>query len=198
MNIAVFVSGNGSNLQAIIDAKKNNIITSDIKVVVSNNANAFALERAKKEGIKTVVFDGKVFHSQEEHDLSIISQLKEEGIDLVVLAGYMRILTDLFIGAYTDKIINVHPSLLPSFKGAKAIKESFEYGVKTTGVTVHFVDKELDGGPIILQKTLDVEDSSIEQLEERIHKIEHALLPQAIALIEQKRISITGRKVKII
>jgi phosphoribosylglycinamide formyltransferase-1 len=198
MNIAVFVSGNGSNLQAIIDAKKNEQIKSEIALVISSNKDAQALKRAQQENIKTEIFVSNEYSSKENRDYAILKKVQEYNIDLIVLAGYMRILSDEFVEAFQNKIINIHPSLLPAFKGAQAIKDSFDYGVKQTGVTVHFVDKKLDHGPIILQEAINVsENQTIEEVEEAIHKKEHILYPKAITLIEQNKIQIIGRKVSI-
>lgn len=198
MNIAVFVSGNGTNLQAIIDAVSRGDIKCDIKLVVSNNKDAYALTRAKKNGIETFVLDHKSFKSREEYDKEIIKQLERKKIDLVVLAGFMRLVSPYFLRKYQNRMINVHPALLPSFKGTHGIKDAFEYGVKVTGVTVHLVDEELDHGPIILQEAVPVkEDDTMETLEEKIHKIEHKLYPRAIGLFADGKIKVEGNKVKI-
>lgn len=198
MNIAVFVSGSGTNLQAIIDAVSRGEIKAKIALVVSDNKDAHALERAKKSGIETFILNPKGFVSRQVYDKEIIKELEKRKIDLIVLAGFMRLVSDYFIEKYKNKVLNIHPALLPSFKGTHGIKEASEYGVKKTGVTVHFVDEHLDHGPIILQETVSVEDNdTLKTLEEKIHKVEHELYPKAIQLFVDGKLKIKGRKVKI-
>ncbi len=199
LKIAVLVSGSGTNLQAIIDSiEKGDIKESEIKIVISNKKSAFALERAKKHGIETVYLNAKEFNSREEYDRAIIKILEEKEIGLVVLAGYLRWITKDFVDSFKNKIINIHPSLLPSFKGLHGIEQAFDYGVKVTGVTVHFVDETEDGGAVILQKEVRIEENdTLETLEEKIHKVEHILYPQAIELFRREALEINGRKVKI-
>ena len=198
MNIAVFVSGNGTNLQAIIDEISQGKIKAKIALVVSDNKDAYALTRAKKAGIETFVLSPKGFKTREDYDKEIIKELEKRNVGLVVLAGFMRLVSSYFVRQYKNKIFNVHPALLPSFKGTHGIKEAFEYGMKSTGITVHFVDDELDHGPIILQETVKIkENDTLETLEERIHKIEHKLYPEAIKLFTEGKLKIEGRKVRI-
>jgi phosphoribosylglycinamide formyltransferase 1 len=199
LNIAVFCSGSGTNLQAIIDACKSGYVTSEIALVLSDNPDAFALVRAKAANIKTIVLDPKKLSSREEFDKEAISHLKKNKADLIVLAGYMRLLSGHFIKEYRNRIMNVHPALLPSFKGTHGIKDALEYGVKITGATVHFVDEKLDNGPIILQKAVDVKDDDTEaSLLERVHQEEHKIFPEAIRLFVQGKLKVDGRKVRII
>ena len=198
MRFAVFISGNGSNLQALIDARKRGLIKSELALVVSDNSKAFGLQRARQAGIKTMVFAPKNYTNRQSVDRDIIIHLKQEKIDFVVLAGYMRMLTPFFIKEYRHRILNIHPALLPAFKGASGIKDSFAYGIKVTGVTVHFADNKMDHGPIILQEAFKVqENDTLKTLEARIHKLEHRLYPKAVALFEQNRLKIKGRKVQI-
>ncbi|MDD5429066.1 MAG: phosphoribosylglycinamide formyltransferase [Candidatus Omnitrophica bacterium] len=198
MNIAVLCSGNGSNLQAIIDKTADGYIPAKIAVVVSDNKTAFALKRAEKAGIETLVLNPKDFASREAFDKEIIKDLRKRKIELVVLAGYMRLLSDHFIKEYGNRIMNIHPSLLPSFKGTHGVRDALEYGVKVTGPTVHFVDEKLDHGPIILQKAIDVKDDDTEEgLLERVHKEEHKIYPEAIKLFAEGRLKINGRRVVI-
>ena len=198
-NIAVFCSGNGTNLQAIINAVKRKQLRANIALVVSDNHGAFALRRAKKAKIKTIVVERKLFNSRDDFEKEIVSCLKKEKINLLVLAGFMRVLGSVLIGAYKNKIINIHPALLPSFKGAHGIKDAFEYGVKTTGVTIHFVDELMDNGPIILQEAVSIkENDTLDSLEQRIHRVEHKLYYKAIALYVSNRLKVVGRKVKIV
>jgi phosphoribosylglycinamide formyltransferase, formyltetrahydrofolate-dependent len=197
-SIAVLVSGNGTNLQAIIDNINNGYIPAKIAVVLSDEKKAFALERAKKAGIDTVALDKKDFKTREDFDREIVKRLKEKRVELVVLAGFMRLLSPYFINEYRDRIINIHPALLPSFKGAHGVKDAIEHGVKVTGVTVHFVDEHLDSGPIILQKTVEIKEGDTEEaLLNRIHKEEHRIYPEAIKLFVEGKIKIEGRKVVI-
>ena len=197
--IAVFASGFGSNLQALIDYIDNNDINGEIVLVFSNNKDAYALKRAKRHGIKTVLMDPEEFGSRKKFDLKIIKLLKKEKIDLIVLAGYMLLLTSEFIAEFKNRILNIHPALLPSFKGTHGIEDAYRYGVKVTGVTVHFVDKDLDSGPIILQEPVYIDqDDSMEELEKKIHQVEHKIYPKAVKYFCEDRLKVEGRRVKII
>ena len=196
---AVFVSGNGSNLQAIIDAVKQGDIQAELALVFSDRHKAYALKRAEAAGIKTLCLERKDYATPQSFERQILIYLKEYQIDFLILAGYMRILTPFFVKQYEQKILNIHPSLLPAFKGAKAIKDTFTYGAKVAGVTVHFVDDKMDHGPIILQEAFKLtERETLESLEERVHAVEHKLYPKAIALFAEGRLKIKGRKVKIL
>ena len=198
MNIAVFVSGSGTNLQAIIDTVSRDEIPAKITLVVSDNKDAYALTRAKNANIETFLLSPKDFKKREDYDSEIIKELQKRDVDLVVLAGFMRLVSSHFVRAFKLRIMNIHPALLPSFKGTHAIKDAFEYGMKRTGVTIHFVDDELDHGPIILQETVNVEENdTLESLEEKIHKVEHRLYPEAIRLFTEGKIEIKGRRVRI-
>ena len=197
--IAIFASGFGSNLQALIDYSKSKSLNGEIFLVFSNNKDAYALERAKKSKIKTVFMDPSRHSSRKQYDLKIIELLEQEKIDLVVLAGYMFLLGTEFIRSFRGKILNIHPALLPAFKGTHGIRDAYQYGVKVTGVTVHFVDEHLDSGPIILQEAVDIDPGdSMEKLEEKIHKVEHKIYPRAVKYFCQDRLIIEGRKVKIL
>ncbi|MFC1667077.1 phosphoribosylglycinamide formyltransferase [Candidatus Omnitrophota bacterium] len=199
MNIAVFCSGSGTNLQAIIDAEKRGHIKADLRLVVSDVKDSFALTRAKNTGIKTLVVERKDFQSKKEFERKILKNLKKENIDLIVLAGYMKLLSEDFINEYKNRILNIHPALLPSFKGTHGIKDAFLYGVKVTGPTVHFVTADMDAGPIIAQSIVVVtEDDTEETLAEAIHLEEHKIYPRAIQLFVEDRLKIEGRKVKIV
>ena len=198
VKMAVFVSGSGTNLQAIIDAKNRGDIKGEIALVISDAAACFALERAKNSGIKTLVVEMKDFKSKPEFEKKILENLKKEKIDLIVLAGYMKLLSVDFIKQYENKILNIHPALLPSFKGTHGIKDAFVYGVKVTGPTVHFVTPDMDAGPIILQGPIKVtEDDTEETLAQAIHEEEHKIYPRAIQLFIEGRLKIEGRKVRI-
>ncbi len=199
MNIAVFCSGNGTNLQAIIDGVKSGYIPARIALVLSDNEKAFALVRAKGAGIETVFLDPDEYHGREGFDKEAARYLKENKAGLVVLAGFMRLLSPYFIKEYRNRIMNIHPALLPSFKGTSGIKDALEYGVKVTGPTVHFVDERIDNGPIILQKAVEVKaDDTEESLLEKVHAEEHKIYPQAIKLFVEGRLKVEGRRVRII
>jgi phosphoribosylglycinamide formyltransferase-1 len=197
--IAVLASGLGSNLQALIDQAQNLNINGEIVLVFSNNENAYVLERAKKHGIKSASFNPGQFESRQQYDKELLALLKNEKIDLIVMAGYMLLVGQEIIKEFSGRIINIHPALLPSFKGTHGIKDAFDYGVKVTGVTVHFVDEELDTGPIISQEAIIItEDDTIETLEEKIHKIEHKIYPLAVKYFCNGRLAVNGRKVEIL
>ncbi len=193
MRVAVFASGSGTNLQAIIDA---DIQTIEIAVVFTNNPDAYAIERAKKHNIQVEIIDHKNYKTREEYEKHIIKVLGPYKLNLIVLAGFMRILSTVFVRAYKNKIVNIHPALLPSFPGINAGRRALEYGVKYTGVTVHFVDEGVDTGPIILQSVVEIEDEDTEDtLLEKIHEVEHRIYPKAIELISSGEIEVIGRRV---
>lgn len=200
MKFAVLISGNGTNLQAIIDAVKAGEIAAELALVVSDREDAFGLQRAAKAGIKTMIFNPKNYTNRQSVDRDIVVHLKKEEIDFVVLAGYMRLLTAFFIKQFPKKILNVHPALLPSFKGLRGIKDTFTYGAKVAGVTVHFVDAKMDHGPIISQEAIKVhENDTLESLEERVHSVEHHIYPKAIQLFAKGRLKvIAGRRVEVL
>ena len=197
MNIAVLVSGSGTNLQAIIDAVKSGYIKAEIALVLSDVKEAYALQRAKKAGIETLFLDPASFGSKVDFDKEIVKNLKKRDVGLVVLAGYMRVLTPYFVNEYKDKIMNIHPALLPSFKGLNGVKDALDYGVKVTGPTVHFVTKEVDSGPIIAQAVVNVSDNDTEDsLREKVHKEEHKIYPKAIKDFVEGKLKVEGKKVK--
>ena len=194
--IGVVVSGRGSNLQSIIDHIAEGKLNVEIAVVVSDHREAFALERAAKAGIPTAVVERKGCKDKAEFEDKIDAALRDKGAEVVVLAGFMRILTRHFISRWENKIINIHPALLPSFKGVDAQGQAVDYGVKIAGCTVHFVDEGTDTGPIILQKAVPVfDDDTEETLAARILIEEHKALPEAIQLWADGKLTIKGRKV---
>ena len=196
--IGVVVSGRGSNLQSIIDHIAEGKLNVEIAVVVSDHKEAFALERAAKAGIPTAVVERKGCKDKAEFEDKIDAALREAGAEAVVLAGFMRILTGHFISRWEHKIINIHPALLPSFKGLDAQGQAVDYGVKVAGCTVHFVDEGTDTGPIILQKVVPVlDDDTEETLAARILVEEHKALPEAIQLWADGKLTIKGRKVYV-
>lgn len=196
-NIAVLISGNGTNLQTIIDNVQAGKIKAKIVAVISNKADAFGLKRAKKADIPAFFIDHKGI-TREEHEQKIINILEEKKVDLVVLAGYMRILTPLFVNKYKHRLINIHPALLPAFPGTDGYGDTFNYGCKVGGCTVHFVDEGVDTGPIIIQKVNEIrEDDTLESFKQRGLEIEHQALPEAVKLFCEDKLEIEGRKVKI-
>ncbi|MCM8798889.1 MAG: phosphoribosylglycinamide formyltransferase [Candidatus Omnitrophica bacterium] len=199
MRIAVFCSGKGSNLQAIIEAVKRGEIKAELSLVVSDNKDAYALVRAREAGIESVVVEPKNFSTREDFEKKIIEHLEKKKIDLVCLAGFMRMLSPNFVRRYRNRILNIHPALLPSFKGTQGVKDALDYGVKITGPTVHFVDEKMDHGPIILQSAVEVKDEDTEEtLAERIHREEHKIYPLAIKLFVEGKLKIVGRRVMIL
>ena len=199
MNFAVLASGHGGNLQAIIKAVRHGQIQADLKVVISDREDAYALRRAHRAKIPAVYINPKDFSNRESFDREIVAQLRKFNIDFVVLAGYMRLLGSVFLRQYPDKILNIHPSLLPAFKGLHAIKDAFAYGVAITGPTVHFVIDEVDSGMIILQEAVRVKSQdTLESLEKKIHRAEHRLYPKAIDLFVRGKLKIVGRKVIVL
>ena len=180
LSFAVFISGNGSNLQAIIDATSNGLIDGQICCVLSNKKEAYGLARAKKANIPTVVIEHLNYENREEFDNALLQSLQKYNPDLIVLAGFMRILTPVFIKPYLGKLINIHPSLLPKYPGLNTHQKVIANKDTEHGVTVHFVDENLDGGPICAQSTMKVESNDIKTLEKRIHELEHELYPKVI------------------
>ncbi|ADL08248.1 phosphoribosylglycinamide formyltransferase [Thermosediminibacter oceani] len=203
LKLGVLVSGNGTNLQAIIDSIKSGYLKAAVEVVVSSRDGVYALERAKNCGIRTFVVRPEDHGRAEEYEEEMIKLLNWAGVDLVVLAGFIKVLSPRFVRAFSGRIINIHPSLIPSFcgkgfYGIRVHRAVLEYGVKVTGATVHFVDEGTDTGPIILQKAVAVEDDDTpESLAARVLKVEHELLPEAIKLYAENRLQVAGRRVLI-
>lgn len=194
LNIGVLISGGGSNLQAIIDDCESKKINGNIKVVISNREDAFGLERAKKHNIRSVL---------EKDEDEVIKILKEENIDLVVLAGYLKIISPKFVSEFENKIMNIHPALIPSFcgdgfYGEKVHQAVIDYGAKVSGATVHFVNEKADAGPIIMQDTVKVmDDDDAKTLAKRVLEVEHTILPRCVKLFCEGKISVEGRRVRI-
>lgn len=194
-NIAVLVSGRGSNLQSIIDSiESGNIPDARVSVVISDVRNAFALERARTHGIDAVFIDPRAFVDKKAYEQELLGILGQYDIGLVLLAGYMRIVGREVIEAYRNRIINIHPALLPSFKGLHAQKQAFDYGVKISGCTVHFVDEGMDTGPIIIQRAVPVlEGDNADTLAARILEQEHQIFPEAVKLFVEGKLKVEGR-----
>jgi phosphoribosylglycinamide formyltransferase-1 len=193
--LGVLISGRGSNLQAIIDAITQGRLDATIAVVVSNRADAGGLERARRAGIETVVLDHRGFGSRDAYDRKLVTELRRREVELVCLAGFMRLLSATFVEAFPDRILNIHPSLLPSFPGLDAQDQAWRHGVKVAGATVHIVTPELDAGPIVLQAVVPVrEDDTPETLGDRILEVEHRIYPEAIGIILSGGWRLEGRR----
>ncbi|NPD89234.1 MAG: phosphoribosylglycinamide formyltransferase [Asgard group archaeon] len=200
MKVAVLISGRGSNLKAILDAEKTHLLgQAKVIIVVSNNSKAKGIEIAKSYGKKTISLEANNFKTKEAYEKELEGIIQNHGIDLIVLAGFMRILSPNFINKFKNKIINIHPSLLPSFPGLKAQKQALDFGARISGCTVHFVNEQIDAGPIILQEAVDIaEDDSEFSLSEKILKEEHRLLPLSIKMISEDKVKIEHNKVRIV
>lgn len=198
LRLGVLASGRGSNLQAIMDAAAAGRLEAEVAVVVSDKKEALALERARSRGIPAVHIDPRSFASKEEYEAAVVETLNRHGVELVCLAGYMRLVGKTMLQAFPNRIMNIHPALLPAFPGLNAQKQAVEYGVRYSGCTVHFVDEGVDTGPIILQAVVPVlPDDTPETLAARILEQEHRIYPEAIALFAAGRLEIRGRRVYI-
>ena len=198
MNIAVLASGNGTNFEAVAKAIKRNYLKATIKCLITDKQTAFVRKRAQKFEIPDIFIDPRAYTNREAFDREIIKILKRYRINLVVLAGYMRIVGPGLIEKFKHRILNINPAILPSFKGMHGIEDAFNYGVKVTGVTVHFVDEQMDHGPIILQEAVKINNNeSLKSLETKIHKIEHKIYPEAVRLFVEGRLKVEGRQVRI-
>ena len=190
LKIGILLSGSGTNFQAIADAASQGLPV-EIAHVVSSRPDAYGIERAKALGLPVLVLNREVYADPNAADQMIVDTLKASGVEYVVMAGYMRMVTSVLLDAFPNRILNLHPALLPSFKGAHAIQDAFDAGVKVTGVTVHFANEEYDKGPIIAQRAVIVrENDTVESLEERIHDVEHEIYPQVLGLIADGRLEV--------
>jgi len=195
-NLGVLVSGRGTNLQSIIDQIGQGKLNARIAIIISNKPEAQALERGKKHGIETAFLDPKLYSEKAEYDRALADLLKKHSVDLVCLAGYMRVLGREFVQAFNSKVVNIHPSLLPAFPGLDVQQKAIDQGVKFSGCTVHFVNEAVDAGPIILQAVVPVlEDDDAETLAQRILEQEHIIYPEAIKMIAENRIKISNGRV---
>lgn len=191
IRLGVLLSGSGTNLQAIIDRIEEGTLDATIELVVSSRPDAYGLKRAEAHGLQTLTLSKEIYADPLLADEVIAAELRMHDVDYVVMAGYMRMVHAPILQAYPNRVVNLHPALLPSFKGAHAIQDAFDYGVKVTGVTVHFADDKYDCGPIIAQEALVVEEGwTVEELEEHIHAIEHRLYPNTIQLLAEGRVTV--------
>lgn len=196
--IAVFASGSGSNFQNIVNAVSDGTIQAEVSLLVSNKPQARVVERAKQANIDSFVFNPKDYKERSEYEMEIVEELERREIDLIVLAGYMLLVTPVLVERYAGKMINIHPSLLPSFPGMNAIGQAFDYGVRLTGVTVHFVDGGMDTGAIIAQEAVMIEaEDTLHSLETKIRKIETTLYPKVVSWFAEGRVALEERKVTI-
>ncbi|MNP37350.1 Phosphoribosylglycinamide formyltransferase [compost metagenome] len=197
--IAVFASGQGSNFQNLLDASRAGELDAEIVLLVCDKPQAFVVERARQAGVECYLFDPKAYARREDYEAEIAAELEKRRVDLVVLAGYMRLLTAVLVEPYAGRMINIHPSLLPAFPGKNAIGQAWDYGVKVTGVTVHFVDGGMDTGSVIAQKAVEIApDDTLESLEAKIHAAEQRLYPQVVSWFAKNRVRAEGRKVTIL
>ena len=193
--IGVLISGSGTNLQAMIDTLPSN---AEISVVISNKSDAFGLKRAQNAGIPTEFISHRTFSTREEYDKQLVETLRSYQVEWIVLAGFMRIVTPVFLNAYRNRVINIHPALLPSFKGVRAQRQAHEYGVRITGATVHIVTPEMDAGPIINQGAVSIPNGATEdEVKARILSMEHRLLPQVIHWIAEERLHVDDENVRV-
>ena len=194
--LAILASGRGSNLQAIIDGIEKNSLQAEIGLVISDVKNAFALERAHNHGIECLFLDPKTFPDRKSYEQALVKHIQSKSINLICLAGFMRILGKHFIETFSNQIINIHPALLPAFPGLNVQKRALEHGARFTGCTVHYVNEEVDSGPIILQAMVPILDDDDESsLSERILEQEHIIYPEAIRLIAEGKLTLSGRRV---
>jgi phosphoribosylglycinamide formyltransferase-1 len=198
LSIGVLISGSGTNLQAILDRAADGSLKARVALVVSNRAEARGLARAQAAGVSTRVIDHRRFSRREDFDGAVVEALRGAGVELVVLAGFDRLVTPVLLGAFPERVINIHPALLPAFKGLHAPRQAVEYGVRVSGATVHFVDEHVDHGPIILQGAVALDpDDDADTAAARILEVEHQLYPAAIRLFAEGRLEIVGRRVRI-
>lgn len=198
LDLGVLVSGDGSNLQAILDAAGAGRLDARVRVVVSNRPDAFALERARRAAVPAVALTPRPGWTREQYDLALVESLRAHGVDFVALAGFMRVLTPAFLAAFPGRIVNIHPALLPAYPGLHGIRQALDAGAKITGCTVHFVDEGVDTGPIIAQAALAVRDSDDEaSLHARVKALEHRLYPAVLGAIAAGRVRLEGRRVVV-
>lgn len=196
LKLAVLVSGSGSNLQAILEAVARGALEADVRLVLANKAEAYGLTRARERGIPTVFLDHGQHPSREAYDAAMVEAIRQAGADTVAMAGFMRMVTPVFLGAFPSRVVNIHPALLPSFPGVHGQRDAAAYGVRFSGCTVHFVDEAMDSGPIIIQAVVPAYAADDEaSLGARILALEHRIYPQALQWLDQERLTVAGRKV---
>ena len=198
LKIGVLISGSGTNLQALIDRIAEGTLDAQIALVVSSRPSAYGLKRAQEAGVQTLTLSKETYAEPLVADEVIATELKHAGVEYVIMAGYMRMVHEPILATFPNRVVNLHPALLPSFKGAHAIQDAYDYGAKVTGVTVHFADDKYDCGPIIAQRPVAVEEGwTVDELEARIHEVEHQLYPDVVQLLAEGRVHVVGRKVVV-
>lgn len=198
LKLAVIASGNGSNLQAILDRISDGALQAEVCLVLSNRPGAYALERARAAGVPALALDHTTYADRESFDHAMVAALQQAGAELIVLAGYMRLLTPVFLAAFPGRVVNIHPALLPSFPGVRGAQDAQHWGVKITGCTVHFVDEEMDHGAVIAQVAVPaLPGEPLEDLAARIHAMEHRIYPQVLQWIASGRVHMNGRDVHV-
>ncbi|MFV0421509.1 phosphoribosylglycinamide formyltransferase [Oleidesulfovibrio sp.] len=198
LQLAVLASGNGSNLQAVLDRIADGALDAEVRLVASNKEDAFALERARKAGVPVWARSHTAFADRESFDTALVEAIRQAGADTIVLAGYMRLLTPVFLNAFPRRVINIHPALLPSFPGVRGVADAVNYGVRIAGCTVHFVDEIMDHGPVIIQAAIPMTAAdSLDAVLERVHAVEHRIYPQALQWLAEGRLKLEGRVVHL-
>ncbi|MBR4842805.1 MAG: phosphoribosylglycinamide formyltransferase [Bacteroidaceae bacterium] len=196
IKLAILASANGTNAQAIIEAVRDGLLDARVAVVLTNKEDAGVIARARSFGIPIEILPSKGHRNRAEYDILVVESLRKYDVDTVALAGWMRILSEVFVNAFEGRILNLHPALLPSFKGATAINDAYEHGVRITGCSVHLVTPELDAGPVIIQAAVPVR-GTVDELEAQIHRMEHRIFPQALQWFAEGRISVEGQKINL-
>ena len=196
IKLAILASANGTNAQAIIEAVRDGLLDARVAVVLTNKEDAGVIARARSFGIPIEILPSKGHRNRVEYDILVVESLRKYDVDTVALAGWMRILSEVFVNAFEGRILNLHPALLPSFKGATAINDAYEHGVRITGCSVHLVTPELDAGPVIIQVAVPVR-GTVDELEAQIHRMEHRIFPQALQWFAEGRISVEGQKINL-
>lgn len=198
MRIGILASGFGGNAQAIFDRMRSGILKVDVGIVISNRPNARVLERAANFNIPAVVVERKEHPDRQAYDAALIRLLQEKGCEAIILAGYMLVLGKAFLEAFPNRILNIHPSLLPSFPGTEGADNALKYGTKLTGASVHFVEEEIDTGPLVIQAAVPImQEDTVEILKKRIHAVEHRIFPMAVQWLAEGRLTIEGRMVRL-
>jgi phosphoribosylglycinamide formyltransferase-1 len=198
VRFGVLISGSGTNLQAILDACADGRIAGEVAVVISNGEDAYGLERAQSAGVPAIFLDPDDCDGADDYNHRVLKALELENVEFVVMAGYMKLLGAEVLDAFPTRVVNIHPALLPSFAGVHGIRDAYDYGVKVTGVTVHFADQAFDHGPIIAQEAVEIrDDDTLETLEARIHVVEHRLYPEVLAALAEGRVTVEGRTVRV-
>ena len=199
LRVAILASGSGSNAQRLFDLSRAGALDIDPVLLICNRPDARALERAAQAGVPSLMFDHAKEADRERYDRSLVAALKDAQAELIVMAGYMRLVTPFFLNSFPGQVINIHPALLPSFSGVRGAAEALEYGVRLAGCTVHFVDEIVDHGPVIIQAAVPVNpDDDLDALQTRIHALEHRIYPQAVQWVAEKRVHIEGRRVRVL